>query len=144
MAGFGVVGSAHDADHLGAHAGIPLTGHDTVGHGLDHTGRLEPVRFGHEPGAEAKFDVVDPFPAGIHDVFVGHPPAGIQVVQNSRQPPESPDEVHQAIRLAVHDDVRPQRLEVGAGQLDTLFPGDLQHGFQPNGAVQVAVQVDQR
>jgi hypothetical protein len=108
VTGLRVVSAAHDADHLGANPGFPLGRHDTVGHRLHHTGRIETVGIGHEPGAEPQFDVVDAFALRVLDVFVSHAPAGIQVVQDGRQPPEAADEVHQAGGLAVHHDVRSQ------------------------------------
>ena len=57
MAGLGVVGSAHDADDLGPYAAIALRRDHTISDRFHHAGRVETVRFGHEPGAEAQFDV---------------------------------------------------------------------------------------
>ncbi len=108
VAGFGVVGAAHDADDLRADPGIAFRRHDAVGHGLDHAFRMQSVGFGHEPGAEPQLDVVDALPLCVLHVLVGHAPAGIQIVQDGRQVPEPPDEVQQAGRPALDDDIRTQ------------------------------------
>ena len=144
VAGLRVVGAAEDADHLRAHAGVALGRADAVGDRLDHPFRRQAVRLGHEPGAEAQFDVVEPLVARVLDVLVGDAAAGVEVGQDRRQPAEAADEVHQAGRAALDHDVRAQGGDLVGRQLDAVAQRQFHHRLQPDRAVEVAMQVDQR
>ena len=80
VAGFRVIGPAHDSNHLRPHTGIAFSRFDPVGHGIDHAGRVQVVRLAHEPGAEPQLNVIDALALCIFHVFISHPPAGIQIM----------------------------------------------------------------
>jgi hypothetical protein len=66
------------------------------------------VCFAHKPGAEAKFDVINAFPFRIFHVFVGYPPAGIQVMENRSQVLKTANKIHQAGGFALYHHIWPQ------------------------------------
>ena len=106
--------------------------------------RLEAVGEGHEVGAEAQLDVIDPFATGVLDALVGNPAAGVDVDHHRRQPAEAVDEGHQ-VGLAVEDlDVGPEALDVGGGERHAVLPGEVEDGLEAQAAVEVPVEVDER
>jgi hypothetical protein len=138
------VGAAENPDQGHLDAAIPRAGLRAVGHGFHHGGRVQAVRLGHEPRAEAQLDVGEALALRILDALVRHPAAGVQVHQDAGHPAEAGDE-RQHTRLGLrHLDVRAQPFYIPGGQRQVVAASQVEDRRQADAAVQVTVQVNQR
>ena len=77
-------------------------GEERVELGIDDPLGLEPMRVGHETGAEPELDVVEPFTTRVFDVLVGDAPARILVRENACHE-LNPSEKANEIGFRLHD-----------------------------------------
>ena len=111
--------------------------------GLHHRRRVEPVRPGHEAGAEAQFDVIQPLAGGVLDVFPRDAPARGEVTEDGRHPLDAPQPGNEVGLDAVDLDVRAQRFHGVGRQPDAVLRGEVEDGLQADVAVEVTVQVNE-
>ena len=85
-----------------------------------------------------------PLLAGILHAFIRHPAAGVRINQYAGHPFKTGDEGHDAGLRVEHLDVRTQSLHIPGGQRQIVLPAQIEDGLQPQAAVEVAVQVNER